>query len=74
MLLNVYFVPVSCRRAAGNNERVGGRDWPAVRQRCFWSGGAGEGAARRSVEGLEKQSLRGRGGVLGPGRDAACGL
>lgn len=63
MLLNVYFVPVSCRRAAGNNERVGGHDWPAVRQRRF--PGGRRGAARRSVEGLEKQSLGGGEGCWG---------
>lgn len=54
MWLNAYFVPVSCRRAARNNEKVGGLCLGLSAGEAFSLPGA-----RRSLEGFKKQHLLG---------------
>lgn len=56
MWLNAYFVPVSCRRAARNNEQVGGLCLGLSAGEAFSLSGA-----RISLVGLKKQHLLGLG-------------
>lgn len=63
MLLDVYFVPVSCRRAARIMREWVGRDWPRTKAMVFRT------PAAKGISGEVRKAE-----PFGAGWDAACGL